>query len=1383
MKKVSLLILVSLVLICAFVSCQPKHEHEWAEATCTSPKTCTVEGCGATEGEALGHDWTAATCETLKTCTRCQATEGELADHDWEAATCAAPKTCKVCNKTEGNKLAHTWVEATCTEAKHCSVCNQKSGKALGHDLAITDCNAPAACQREGCNYTEGEAAGHTWVDATCTAPKTCSVCSLTEGEALGHDLDRSDCSVPAACKREGCDYAEATAPGHNWKNATCTEPKTCTVCGKTDGDALGHDFGEASCTEPATCSVCGYTSGEAIGHDMTEATCTEPAYCTRCDYTDGVTSSHELTHEAVDGKAVYTCVKCEEYFAVAEGYFMDGSQETLTMVPVNNNKNGYVTNSDKPVSVDGHYELLLGKDLEYTLEPQFEDGAPVLNPDGTQSYKINPSDTGQLQMWVPSNATGIKGLTSGNYANGFLSFKFNARMEFPIAGGNVFRMQFVDLQSQGARWSPEWCIDGYLFCVDNLASDDQKEVRIMGYDNFVLKTVTIGDDKFTGWIDVKIGIELDPDKDTINLHYYIDGQYIESLSRPLTTQRNGVDSVYITGSTVNKGTGIMFDDLAFGCTESGYWPFDVHTHTWIDANCENPKTCKVCRETEGEAGGHVWTDATCEAPKTCSICKLTEGEALGHDFGEAACGTAGTCTRCNLTTESIDHVFADATCTAPKTCTRTGCEATEGEALGHDYADATCTAPKTCKVCGETDGEPAGHTWVDATCTESKYCSVCNIKEGEPNGHTGGTATCTERAKCDVCGESYNDLAPHVGGTATCTERAKCDACGNAYGSPLGHLISVATVDAKLVYSCESCDASYTVDTVVYNIDGTDYTNMEGRGNATNFTVGTGSNQPAIVDGHYELINTTGNRGQMQLWIPGENQNQIGFEAEKGAVGFLSFKLNASIQNENVNEAVTIKLVDSISNQGGNRWQPAGILGDVISIFPVQNGVAVLKGMNGAVVAELEVDENNFTGWVDIKVGLELNAEKDQITLHYYINGRHVTTFSKELTTATNAFNSIYLSGYTTTKGSGLMLDDIVLGYTANGEWTLDSCAHDFLDATCDAPAKCKLCGAVDGKKLGHIGGEATCTSLAVCTRCEQPYGELGHDVPEATCGVTPVCTKCGETVGEAPKHAALTWSYADGKATYSCASCNNTFVVDTNYHFDGDDFDNMELNDERNVFDVKDAVQNGNGWDVGDPVVNADGQYEVLNSKGTNPVGTSKATLWIPCTNGGQENFEGFTCAGNTVGFFSFSLNAYTDNIFEMQLVDSDTRGGGSNPAGNFWTDGALEKFFKISAPSNGKVTVTGWTGTLATIEVDENNFTGWFDVTVGIELTEDNKITLDYYIDDKYVGSSTKDMKIVTGKIDGVYIQLVSSKVGSGYLFDDLCFGYVSAPAEAE
>ncbi len=99
----------------------------------------------------------------------------------------------------------------------------------------------------------------------------------------------------------------------------------------------------------------------------------------------------------------------------------------------------------------------------------------------------------------------------------------------------------------------------------------------------------------------------------------------------------------------------------------------------WNAADCENPKTCAECGQTEGAPLGHSWLAATCETPKTCEVCGKTDGQALGHNWAEA-------------------------TCEAPKTCG--GCGKTEGQALGHIWAEATTEAPKTCTTCGKTEGE-----------------------------------------------------------------------------------------------------------------------------------------------------------------------------------------------------------------------------------------------------------------------------------------------------------------------------------------------------------------------------------------------------------------------------------------------------------------------------------------------------------------------------------------------------------------------------------------------------------------------------------------------------------------------------------------------------
>ena len=71
---------------------------------------------------------------------------------------------------------------------------------------------------------------------------------------------------------------------------------------------------------------------------------------------------------------------------------------------------------------------------------------------------------------------------------------------------------------------------------------------------------------------------------------------------------------------------------------------------TCVEADCLNPKICKDCNETLGEALGHKWMDADCTTPRTCQNCAETEGEALGHSWLEATTEQPKTCEFCAAT-------------------------------------------------------------------------------------------------------------------------------------------------------------------------------------------------------------------------------------------------------------------------------------------------------------------------------------------------------------------------------------------------------------------------------------------------------------------------------------------------------------------------------------------------------------------------------------------------------------------------------------------------------------------------------------------------------------------------------------------------------------
>ena len=228
--------------------------------------------------------------------------------------------------------------------------------------------------------------------------------------------------------------------------------------------------------------------------------------------------------------------------------------------------------------------------------------------------------------------------------------------------------------------------------------------------------------------------------------------------------------------------------------------------HDWADADCDSPKTCKLCGETEGAALGHDWAAADCDTPKTCKVCGATEGSALGHSWDNADCTSPKTCSVCGATEgAAAGHDWAPATCTAPKTCKV--CGATEGSALGHNWDFATCTEPETCMRCGATDGEPNGHAFKPATCTSPKTCVDCGITEGEPNGHSWDNASCTSPKTCSVCGKTEGAAAGHDWAAADCDSPKTCKVCGATEGAALGHDWEAA--DCDTAKTCKVCGAT----------------------------------------------------------------------------------------------------------------------------------------------------------------------------------------------------------------------------------------------------------------------------------------------------------------------------------------------------------------------------------------------------------------------------------------------------------------------------------------------------------------------------------------------------------------------------------------------
>lgn len=210
--------------------------HDWAEATCTEPKTCRREGCGATDGNPLGHDlpsdWSKDENEHWHECERCHSKE-DAGEHEY-----GDDNICDICEYDRTVPHTHNLTlvsanKATCTKDGNkayyaCDGCDMWFEDANG-SIEIADKTSviiPATghtpseswkfdkadhwkdCTNTGCGVIiEGSKAAHTesgWIIDTAptyfnsgTQHKECTVCHYVTAvgfiPAKGGDIEPSD--------------------------------------------------------------------------------------------------------------------------------------------------------------------------------------------------------------------------------------------------------------------------------------------------------------------------------------------------------------------------------------------------------------------------------------------------------------------------------------------------------------------------------------------------------------------------------------------------------------------------------------------------------------------------------------------------------------------------------------------------------------------------------------------------------------------------------------------------------------------------------------------------------------------------------------------------------------------------------------------------------------------------------------------------------------------------------------------------------------------------------------------------------------------------------------------------------------------------------------
>lgn len=190
--------------------------HDWAEATCTEPKTCRREGCGATDGNPLGHDlpsdWSKDENEHWHECKRCHSKE-DAGKHEY-----GDDNICDICEYDRTVPHTHSLTLVSANDA----TCTKDGNKAY------------YAC--DGCDMWFEDANGSIEI-----ADKTSVIIPAT-GHAPSESWKFDKADHWKDCTNAGCgviiESSKATHTESSWIIDTAptyfnsgTQHKECTVC------------------------------------------------------------------------------------------------------------------------------------------------------------------------------------------------------------------------------------------------------------------------------------------------------------------------------------------------------------------------------------------------------------------------------------------------------------------------------------------------------------------------------------------------------------------------------------------------------------------------------------------------------------------------------------------------------------------------------------------------------------------------------------------------------------------------------------------------------------------------------------------------------------------------------------------------------------------------------------------------------------------------------------------------------------------------------------------------------------------------------------------------------------------------------------------------
>ncbi len=228
-----------------------------AAVTLTVTRNCAVEGHDLDEGVVTTEPTCTATGVKTFTCSACGGTEVTILpalEHDWAAATCMTPKTCQRegCDAKDGavDPNNHTgekaWIATERQHTQHYNCCGLVTVETEDH-----------AWEKGVCSLCDYHCVDHSGGTATCVKKAVCELCGGEYGE-LGDHAYAAEWTSDDQQHWHGCSFCDSRADAA--AHADNNKDHKCDTCGRV---LTGHSGGEATCVKKAECELCGEEYGQ----------------------------------------------------------------------------------------------------------------------------------------------------------------------------------------------------------------------------------------------------------------------------------------------------------------------------------------------------------------------------------------------------------------------------------------------------------------------------------------------------------------------------------------------------------------------------------------------------------------------------------------------------------------------------------------------------------------------------------------------------------------------------------------------------------------------------------------------------------------------------------------------------------------------------------------------------------------------------------------------------------------------------------------------------------------------------------------------------------------------------------------------------------------